>query len=56
MLLGFNDALKEFGGVIRASTLRAWIFQKKIPVVKLGGKVALKKEDIHKFIERGYSG
>jgi excisionase family DNA binding protein len=33
-------------------TIRAWIFQKRLPVVRLGRRVLLKREDLEKLIEK----
>jgi excisionase family DNA binding protein len=33
-------------------TMRAWIFQKRLPVVRLGRRVLLKREDLEKLIEK----
>jgi excisionase family DNA binding protein len=34
------------------STLREWIFQRRMPVIRLGRAVRLKKSDIEALIER----
>jgi len=54
-LLTFSEALEKLR-VIKAPTLRMWVFQKKIPVVRLGRKIAFRSEDILALIDRGYSG
>jgi len=33
-------------------TLRAWIYQKRIPCVRLGRRVLLRKEDLQRLIEK----
>jgi excisionase family DNA binding protein len=48
-LLNPADASKALG--IRVSTIRAWVLNRKIPYVKLGGKlVKFRRVDIEKFI------
>jgi excisionase family DNA binding protein len=37
---------------ISPHTIRAWIFQKKLPYVRLGRRIGLRPEDIDSFIER----
>ena len=37
---------------ISTHTLRAWIRQKRIPRVRLGRRVLLRKEDVESFISR----
>lgn len=34
-------------------TLRAWGYQRKLPVVKLGRRTLFREEDIEKFIAKG---
>ncbi|MBM4322973.1 MAG: helix-turn-helix domain-containing protein [Deltaproteobacteria bacterium] len=34
------------------STLRTWTFQKRIPFVRLGRRIAFRNEDVEKLIER----
>ena len=34
-------------------TVRLWVFQKRIPVVRLGRRVFLKREDLLAMIEQG---
>jgi excisionase family DNA binding protein len=34
-------------------TLRAWGYQRKLPVVKLGRRTLFREEDIEKFINKG---
>jgi excisionase family DNA binding protein len=36
---------------IKPSTVRAWILSRKIPFVKLGRRVFLRKSDLEKLIE-----
>lgn len=37
---------------IKASTVRSWILFRKIPFVKLGRRVFLRKPDLDKLIEK----
>lgn len=47
--------LKEAAQRLRVSgyTLRAWSYQRKLPVVKLGRRTLFREEDIEKFINKG---
>jgi excisionase family DNA binding protein len=46
---------KEAAQALRISihTLRAWTFQRKVPVVKLGRRVLYRKKDLEDMIEKG---
>jgi excisionase family DNA binding protein len=33
-------------------TLRSWIYQKRIPIVKLGRRVLIKREDLEEFVNK----
>lgn len=46
--------LREGASELRLSihTLRAWVFQGRLPVVRLGRRVLLKREDLEKLIEK----
>ena len=37
---------------IKESTLRAWIFQNRIPVVRIGRLVRFKENDLQSWIEK----
>lgn len=37
---------------ISTHTLRAWIRQKRIPCVRLGRRVLLRREDVESFVSR----
>lgn len=37
---------------VTQSTVRSWILNKKIPYVKLGRRVFLRRKDVEAFIER----
>jgi len=39
---------------LKPSTIRKWIFQRRIPVVKIGKAVRIRPEDIHVMLEKGY--
>ncbi len=50
-----NDQLlsvEEAAGFLRLSkhTIRAWISQRKLPFVKLGGRVLFRQDDLNSFI------
>ena len=46
--------LKEGAEKLKVSihTLRAWAYQRRFPVVKLGRRTLLRKEDIENFINK----
>jgi excisionase family DNA binding protein len=46
--------LKEGAKELRLSihTLRAWIFQRRIPFVRLGRRVLLRKQDVEDFVNK----
>jgi excisionase family DNA binding protein len=37
---------------LRPSTIRAWILQRRIPYLKLGGRVCLRRVDLEALVER----
>ena len=39
---------------ISPHTVRAWIFQRKLPVVRLGRKILLKEKDLIDLVNHGY--
>jgi excisionase family DNA binding protein len=39
---------------VSVSTVRAWTYQGRLPVVKLGRRCLYKEEDLLEHIERGY--
>ena len=47
-------SIEEVAKYLRVSipTIRLWIIQERFPVVKLGGRVLVKQEEINKFIEK----
>jgi excisionase family DNA binding protein len=49
-LLDSKEAAKEMK--ISIHTLRAWTYQKRLPVVKLGRKSLFRREDIENFVSR----
>jgi excisionase family DNA binding protein len=56
-LLSLEESVKELGGAkesggISIHTLRAWIYQKRIPYVKLGRRVFLRREDLEEFVTK----
>lgn len=38
---------------ISPHTLRSWIFQKKVPIVRIGRRVLFREKDLEKMIESG---
>jgi len=50
-LLTIPEAAKTLR--ISSHTLRSWIFQKKVPVVRLGRRVLFREKDLEKMIEKG---
>lgn len=50
-LLNLKEASKKLKCSIH--TLRAWGYQRKLPVVKLGRRTLFREEDIEKFISKG---
>lgn len=46
--------LKEGADQLRLSihTIRAWVFQKRIPFVRLGRRVLLRREDLEEFVNK----
>lgn len=46
--------LKEGANGLKVSihTMRAWVFQKKIPVVRLGRRVLLRRVDLENLIDK----
>lgn len=48
-LIGFKEAAEILG--VQVGTLRGWVFQRKIPYVKVGRLVKFRPEDIEQFIE-----
>jgi excisionase family DNA binding protein len=49
-LLSLKEAAE--GLKISIHTLRAWAYQRRIPIVKLGRRTLLRKEDIENFINK----
>ena len=47
--LRVQDLALEFG--VSESTVRDWVFRRKIPFVKLGSAVRFKREDIEAWVE-----
>ena len=49
-LLNLQEGAKELK--LSIHTLRAWIYQKRIPCVRLGRRVLLRREDLEEFVNR----
>ncbi len=49
-LLNLQEGAKELK--ISLHTMRAWIFQKRLPCVRLGRRVLLRREDLENFVNK----
>lgn len=49
-LLDLKEGAKELK--ISIHTMRAWIYQKRLPFVHLGRRVLLRREDLEDFVKR----
>lgn len=49
-LLNLREGAKELK--LSIHTLRAWAYQKRIPIVRLGRRVLLRREDLEAFIKK----
>ena len=49
-LLNLRDGASELK--LSIHTVRSWIFQKKLPCVRLGRRVLLRREDLENLIKR----
>lgn len=49
-LLDLREGAKELK--ISIHTLRAWIYQKRLPFVHLGRRVLLRREDLEAFVNK----
>lgn len=49
-LLNLKEGARELK--LSIHTLRAWIYQKRIPFVRLGRKVLLRREDLEEFVSK----
>jgi len=50
-LLSIKEAAKELN--LSFHTLRMWTFQRRIPFVRLGRRVAFRREDLEALVEKG---
>jgi excisionase family DNA binding protein len=50
-LLNITEASRALK--ISPHTLRSWIFQKKVPIVRLGRRILFREKDLEKMIEDG---
>jgi len=39
---------------VSVNTIRAWVFQRKIPVIRVGRKLVFKESDLIKILEKGF--
>jgi excisionase family DNA binding protein len=49
-LLSLEEASSELK--ISIHTIRAWTYQKKFPIVKLGRRVLVRREDLEEFVNK----
>jgi len=49
-LLSLEEGAKELK--ISIHTLRSWTYQKRLPIVKLGRRVLMKREDLEAFVNK----
>jgi excisionase family DNA binding protein len=49
-LLNLNEVAKELR--ISIHTVRAWVFQERFPVVRLGRRVLLRRSDLEAFVNK----
>ena len=49
-LLTLQEAAKELR--ISIHTLRVWVYQKRIPVVRLGRRIFIRRKDLEEFIAK----
>jgi len=50
-LLDFREVSKTLK--VSLATLRAWTRQRRLPIVRLGRRVLVRREDIEKLIQHG---
>jgi len=53
-LLSLEEGAKELK--ISIHTLRSWTYQKRLPIVKLGRRVLVKREDLENFVNKSVIG
>ena len=49
-LMNLGEAAKELR--LSVYTLRAWVYQRRIPFVRLGRRILLRREDIEKLVNK----
>jgi excisionase family DNA binding protein len=49
-LLSLEEAAKEMK--VSIFTVRSWQYQKRFPIVKLGRRVLVKREDLESFVNK----
>jgi hypothetical protein len=52
-LLRIPDAVRYLDGTVTASTIRGWIFRKKITHVRLNGVTCIPRSELDALIRRG---
>jgi excisionase family DNA binding protein len=49
-LLNVQEAARELK--LSPHTIRAWIYQKRLPLVRLGRRVLLRRQDVEEFVNK----
>jgi len=52
-LLRIPEAVNYMGGIVTASTLRQWVWRRKIETVRVGRTVCIPADALDAIIERG---
>lgn len=50
MLLGVEESAQYLG--LKAATIRRWVFERRVPIVKLGRRVLIRREVLEELIRR----
>jgi len=51
MLLRVSEVARELA--LEESTIRKWVFQRRLPVVRLGRSIRIKKTDVEELMKKG---
>lgn len=52
-MLRIPQAVEYMGGAVTASTLRQWVWKRKIETIRLGKTVCIPQDALDKLVERG---
>ena len=52
-LLRIPQAVDYLGGIVTASTLRRWVWQRKVDAIRIGNAVCIPVDALDALIERG---